>query len=135
MAYQTAGRHNDPQLHGTGIAACVLLRAGYLRDHDAVPRAIVSVLVLRTVQHYLGIHLVALYQLHHRLLRIVGVTAIGKPSLLQSGLVDDIALGILQQHAELIHQRQDIQCRILCHGSLHRRRCILQIPHTALEGN
>ena len=134
MTYQTAVRHNDPQLHGTGIAACVLLRAGYLRDHDAVPWC-AKVLVRRTVQHYLGIHLVALYQLHHRLLRIVGVTAIGKPSLLQSGLVDDIALGILQQHTELIHQRQDIQCRILCHGSLHRRRCILQIPHTALECN
>ena len=136
VAHQTAGRHDDPQLHGVGIAGGAVLLAGHRIDHDAVPRVIVSVLVLRAVQHHPGILVVALYQLHRGLvLVIVEVITLPEVGFCQRGLAHGVTLGILQQYPEFIHQRQDIQRGISGHGGFHGHRGILQVADAALEGD
>ena len=120
VAHQTVGRHDDPQLHGVGIAGGAVLLAGHRIDHDAVPRVIVSVLVLRAVQHHPGILVVALYQLHRGLvLVIVEVITLPEVGFCQRGLAHGVTLGIPQQYPEFIHQRQDIQRGISGHGGFH----------------
>ena len=136
VAHQTAGRHDDPQLHGVGIAGGAVLLAGHRIDHDAVPRVFVSVLVLRAVQHHPGIHQVALYQLHRGLVLVIAeVITLPEVGFCQRGLTHGVTLGILQQYPEFIHQRQDIQRGISGHGGFHGHRGILQVADAALEGD
>ena len=136
VAHQTAGRHDDPQLHGVGIAGGAVLLAGHRIDHDAVPRVIVSVLVLRAVQHHPWILVVALYQLHRGLVLVIAeVITLPEVGFCQRGLAHGVTLGILQQYPEFIHQRQDIQRGISGHGGFHGHRGILQVADAALEGD